>query len=111
MLGLALAVTGCADRGKTGTVVYNSSAVYDCMGYEIIRDAATFDYFLRDASTKETYPLARSPVFGVFSEDEEIRACYVCPPYLYYTTSVMESHVNRVGNYNTNMTRVSVGYL
>ena len=81
------------------------------MGYEIIRDAATFDYFLRDASTKETYPLARSPVFGVFSEDEEIRACYVCLPYLYYTTSVMESHVNRVGNYNTNMTKVSVGCL
>ena len=100
----------CRPR-KTGTVVYNSSAVYDCMGYEIIRDAETFDYYLRDTSTKETYPLARSPVFGVFSEDEEIRACYVCPPYLYYTTSVMESHVNRVGNYNTNMTRVSVGYL
>ena len=108
MLGLALAVTGCAGREKTGSVVYNSSAVFDCMGYEIIRDAETFDYYLRDASTKETYPLARSPVFGVFSEDEEIRACYVCPPYLYYTTSVMESHVNRVGNYNTNMTKVSV---
>ena len=42
------------------------------MGYEIIRDAATFDYFLRDASTKETYPLARSPVFGVFSEDDKL---------------------------------------
>ena len=108
MLGLALAVTGCSGCEKTGSVVYNSSAVFDCMGYEIIRDAETFDYYLRDASTKETYPLARSPVFGVFSEDEEIRACYVCPPYLYYTTSVMESHVNRVGNYNTNMTKVSV---
>ncbi len=32
----------------------------------------------------------------------------MCPPYLYYTTSVMESYVNRVGNYNSNITKVSV---
>ena len=108
MFGLALAVTGCSGRGKTGSVVYNSSAGYDCMGYEIIRDAGNFDYSLKNTSTGETYPLARSPMFGVFSDEEEIRAFYVCPPYLYYTTSVMESYVNRVGNYNSNITKVSV---
>lgn len=108
MFGLALTVTGCASRGKTGSVVYNSSAGYDCMGYEIIRDAGNFDYSLKNTSTGETYPLARSPMFGVFSDEEEIRAFYVCPPYLYYTTSVMESYVNRVGNYNSNITKVSV---
>ena len=108
MFGLALTATGCSGRGKIKSVVYNSSADYDCMGYEIIRDAETFDYYLKNISTKETHPLARSPVFGVFSEEEEIRAFYVCPPYLYYTTSVMESYVNRVGNYNSNITKVSV---
>lgn len=108
MFGLALAVTGCSGRGKTGSVVYNSSAGYDCMGYEIIRDAGNFDYSLKNTSTGETYPLARSPMFGVFSDEEEICACYVCPPYLYYSTSVMESYVNRVGNYNSNITKVSV---
>ena len=81
MFGLTLAVTGCAGRGKTGSVVYNSSADYDCMGYEIIRDAGNFDYSLKNTSTGETYPLARSPMFGVFSDEEEIRAFYVCPPY------------------------------
>ena len=108
LVGLALAVTGCSGREKTGSVVYNSSADYDCMGYEIIRDAGDFEYSLKNTSTGETYPLARSPVFGVFSDEEEIRAFYVCPPYLYYTTSVMESYVNRVGNYNSNITKVSV---
>ena len=108
MLSLALVVTGCSGRGKIKSAVYNSSANYDCMGYEIIRDAGTFDYYLKNTSTGETYPLARSPMFGVFSDEEEICAFYVCPPYLYYTTSVMESYVNRVGNYNSNITKVSV---
>lgn len=52
VFGLALAVTGCSGRGKTGSVVYNSSANYDCMGYEIIRDAGTFDYSLKNTSTQ-----------------------------------------------------------
>ena len=113
MLSMALTVTGCSDCGKIKSAVYNSSADYsmpfgyDCMEYEIIQDAGTFDYYLKNTSTKETYPLARSPMFGVFS-GEEMRAFYVCPPYLYYTTSVMESYVNRVGNYNSNVTKVSV---
>ncbi|MDE5908139.1 MAG: DUF5050 domain-containing protein [Lachnospiraceae bacterium] len=108
ILSLALALTGCSGRGKTESVVYNSSADYDCMGYEIIRDAGTFDYCLKNTSTGATYSLVRSPMFGVFSDEEEVRAFYVCPPYLYYTTSVMESYVNRVGNYNSNITKVSV---
>lgn len=108
MLSLIWTVTGCAGYGETKSIVYNSSADYDCMGYEIIQDAGIFDYYLKDTSTGETCPLARSPMFGVFSDDEKIHALYVCPPYLYYTTSVMESYVNRVGNYNSNMTKVSV---
>lgn len=108
MLSLALAVTGCSGRGKIKSVVYNSSADYDCMGYEIIRDARTFDYYLKNTSMGETYPLARSPMFGVFSDEEEVRSFYMCPPYLYYTTSAMESYVNWVGNYNSNITKVSV---
>ena len=108
MFGLALAMTGCSDREKTGNVVYNSSADYDGMGYEIIWDAETFDYYLKNISTGETYPVARSPMFGVFSDEEEVCAFYVCPPYLYYTTLVLESYVNRVGNYNSNITKVSV---
>ncbi len=108
MLSLIWTVTGCAGYGETKSIVYNSSADYDCMGYEIIQDAGIFDYYLKDTSTGETCPLARSPMFGIFSDDEKIHALYVCPPYLYYTTSVMESYVNRVGNYNSNMTKVSV---
>ena len=107
MFGLALAVTGCSGREKTESIVYNSSADYNCMGYEIIQDAETFDYDLKNISTGETYPLVRSPMFGVFS-DEEVRAFYMCPPYLYYTTFVTESYVNRVGNYNSDITKVSV---
>ncbi len=108
MLSLALTVTGCSGRGKMESLVYNSSAEYDCMGYEIIQDAGTFEYSLKNTSTGETYPLARSPMFGIFSDEEEVRAFYMCPPYLYYTTSVMESYVNRVGNYNSNISKVSV---
>ena len=66
MFGLALAVTGCSGRGKTGSVVYNSSAGYDCMGYEIIRDAGNFDYSLKKYFHGETYPLARSLCLGYF---------------------------------------------
>ncbi len=108
MLSLALTVTGCSGRGKMESLVYNSSAEYDCMGYEIIQDAGTFEYSLKNTSTGETYPLARSPMFGIFSDEEEVRAFYMCPPYLYYTTSVMESYVNRVGNYYSNISKVSV---
>lgn len=107
MLGLVLVVTGCSGGGEGGRIVYNSSAFYDCMGYEIIQ-AEDFAFYLKNTVTGEAYPLARSPMFGVFSDEEKIGAVYVRPPYLYYTTSVTESYVNRVGSYNSSVTRVSV---
>ena len=108
MLSLILTVTGCSGCGEIKSVVYNSSADYDCMGYEIIQDTATFNYYLRNTFTEKAVPLVRSPMFGVFSDEEKIHAFYVCPPYLYYTTSVTESYVNRVGNYNSDIMKVSV---
>lgn len=107
VLCLALAATGCSDDGAVKSVVYNSSGYYDCMGYEIIQTGA-FTYDLKNTATGETYPLARSPLFGVFSDEEKICAVYMCPPCLYYTTSVTESYVNRVGSYNSSVTKVSV---
>ena len=109
----------CADIGRmprgsntpplgAGDLTYNSSAEYDCMGYEITQDAETFDYYLKNASTGEMLHLVRSPMFGAFSDEEKVCAFCVCPPYLYYTTSVTESYVNRIGNYNSSITKVSV---
>ena len=93
---------------EAGYLTYNSSAEYDCMGYEITQDAETFDYYLKNASTGEMLHLVRSPMFGAFSDEEKVCAFCVCSPYLYYTTSVTESYVNRVGNYNSSITKVSV---
>ena len=88
--------------------VYNSSADYDCMGYEIIQSAGSFGYDLKNSSTGETLNLVRSSMFGAFSDEEKVRCYCVCSPYLYYTTSVTESYINRIGNYNSSITKVSV---
>ena len=108
MLSVVFTATGCSNSGENRNFVYNSSADYGRMGYEIIQDAGTFDYYLQNASTGETLPLVRAPMFGVFSDAEKVRCYYMCSPYLYYTTSVTESYVNRVGNYNSSITKVSV---
>ncbi len=108
MLSLVLTMAGCSNNEKSQNYVYNSSADYDCMGYEITQDAETFDYYLKNASTGETLNLVRSPMFGAFSDEEKVCAFCVCSPYLYYTTSVTESYVNRVGNYNSSITKVAV---
>lgn len=108
MLSLVLTMAGCSGSGESQSFVYNSSADYDCMGYEIIQGAGTFDYYLKNVSTGETLNLVRSPMFGAFSDEEKVRCYCVCSPYLYYTTSVTESYVNRIGNYNSNITKVSV---
>ena len=114
LLSLVLAVTGCSGRGGEGEdrgFVYNTSAVYDCMGYEIIQDAEDSGFYLKKTSTGETLDLVRSPLFGAFSDEEKVRALCVRPPYLYYSTVVTESHVNRVGDYNSSITKVSVAAL
>ncbi len=108
MLGLAFTMAGCSGSREYKSFVYNSSADYDCMGYEIIQDTGTSDYLLKNVSTGETLDLVRSPMFGTFSNKETVICYCVCPPYLYYTASVTESYVNRVGSYNSDMTKVSV---
>lgn len=108
MLSLTIILTGCSSSKESQSFVYNSSADYNDMGYEIIQDTGTFDYSLKNTSTGETLDLVRSPLFGVFSDEEKVRCYCVCPPYLYYTTSVTESYINRIGNYNSSITKVSV---
>ena len=108
MLSLAFTLAGCSGSKESQSFVYNSSADYNCMGYEIIQDTGTSDYFLKNTATGETLNLVRSPMFGVFSDEEKVRCYCVCPPCLYYTTSVTESYVNRIGNYNSSITKVSV---
>lgn len=108
ILSLVLTIVGCSNNGKSQNYIYNSSADYDCMGYEIIQDEETFNYYLKNTSTGETLNLVRSPMFGVFSDEEQVRAFCVCLPYLYYTTSVTESYVNRVGNDNSSITKIAV---
>jgi len=108
IFSLALTMSGCSNSGKNQNFIYNSSEEYDCMGYEITQDAETLDYYLKKASTGETINLVQSPMFGTFSDEEKVCSFCVCPPYLYYTTSVTESYINRVGNYNSSITKVSV---
>lgn len=108
MMSLLFTITGCSNGRESQNFIYNSSADYDCMGYEIIQDTETFDYYLKNASTGKTRDLVRSPMFGVFSDEEKVQCYYLCSPYLYYTTSVTERYVNRVGNYNSSVTKVSV---
>lgn len=115
MMSLLLAITGCSNNHENQSVVYNSSADYNCGEYKVIQDAETLDYYLENISTGKTFDLVRSPVFnvfsdegGVFSDNEKAVCYYLCSPYLYYTTLVTERYVNRVGNYNSSVTKVSV---
>ena len=108
MMSLLFTITGCSNNRESQNFIYNSSADYDCMGYEIIQDTETFEYYLKNVSTGKTHDLVRSPMFGIFSDEEKVQCYYLCSPYLYYTTSVTERYVNRVGNYNSSVTKVSV---
>ena len=108
MISLSLTITGCSNGRKSRNFIYNSSSDYSCMGYEIIQDAETLGYYLKNASTGKTHDLVSSPMFGVFSDEEKVQCYYLCPPCIYYTTLVTESYVNRVGKYNSSVTTVSV---
>lgn len=108
MLSLVLIMTGCSGRKESQRFVYDSLADDTCMEYEIIKEEETFDYYIKNASTGEIFDLVRSPVFGVFSDEEKVRCYYLRSPYLYYTMLATESYVNRVGSYNSNITKAAV---
>lgn len=105
---LLFTMTGCSGDDEKGSPVYNSSAVYDGMGYEIIQDTETLQYLLKNNLTGETIDLVRSPMFGVFSDEEKVLCYFVNPTCLYYTTLTTQRHVDRIGNYNSSTTKVSV---
>ena len=105
---LLFTMTGCSGDDEKGSPVYNSSAVYDGMGYEIIQDTETLHYLLKNNLTGETIDLVRSPMFGVFSDEEKVMCYFVNPTCLYYTTLTTQCHVDRIGNYNSSTTMVSV---
>lgn len=108
MFSLLFLMTGCSGANGEQSIVYNSSADYDCMGYEVMQDAENLNYYLKDISTGEMVDMVRSPVFCVFSEEEKVQCYFINAPYLYYTTLSTERYIDRVGTYNSSTTKVSV---
>lgn len=108
MLCVAFTMTGCSSTQENENIVYNSSADYDCMQYEVIQDMESRDYYLKNLLTGEMTDMVRSPLFGVFSEEEKVQCYCVKSPYLYYTISETNRHIDRIGSYNSSVTKVSV---
>lgn len=106
-LAIVLVFTGCADEDAANTS-FNASLTGRANEYEVICDHAEQAYYLKNNSTGVTLDLVRSPLFGVFSGEDSVKGYYMDYPDLYYTISETESHINRVGTYNSSFTKVSV---
>lgn len=106
-LAITLLFTGCSD-GDTTNISFNAASTGSANEYEVICDQATQAYYLKNNTTGVTLDLVRSPLFGVFSGEDSVKGYYMDYPDLYYTISETESHINRVGTYNSSFTKVSV---
>ena len=106
-LAIVLVFTGCAEEDAANTS-FNASLTGRANEYEVICDHAEQAYYLKNNSTGVTLDLVRSPLFGVFSGEDSVKGYYMDYPDLYYTISETESHINRVGTYNSSFTKVSV---
>ena len=106
-LAIVLLFTGCSD-GDASNISFNAASTGSANEYEVICDHAEQAYYLKNNSTGVTLDLVRSPLFGVFSGEDSVKGYYMDYPDLYYTISETESHINRVGTYNSSFTKVSV---
>ena len=106
-LAITLLFTGCSD-GDATSISFNAASTGSANEYEVICDQATQAYYLKNNTTGVTLDLVRSPLFGVFSGEDSVKGYYMDYPNLYYTISETESHVNRVGTYNSSFTKISV---
>lgn len=99
---VVLLLTGCSDEGSAFRRDNAGSS------YEVIFDPVEQTYSLKNSISGITIDLARSPLLGAFSEETRIMSYYLKSSNLYYTVSETEGYVNRVGNHNSNITKVSV---
>ena len=104
---LLLSISGCSG-GKPTSGVFNSSSQIVSGTYRVVFDNGTRTYSLENQATGSLMDLALSPLFGAFSDGESVKAVYVDSPYIYYIASRTEQYVDRVGNYNSTFTQVSV---
>lgn len=100
-------LSGCASK-KNITVTYNFFESNTCGNYEVLRSDTDQNYSLKNTITGETFDLSRSPLFGVFSDNENITGYFCSDPYIYYTTSKTEEYIDRVGTYSTSFTLQSI---
>jgi len=106
-LAITLLFTGCSD-GDAANISFNAASTGSANEYEVICDHAEQAYYLKNNTTGVTLDLVRSPLFGVFSGEDNVKGYYMDYPDLYYTISETERHINRVGTYNSSFTKVSV---
>lgn len=104
---LLLSASGCSGR-EYASGVFNSSSQNVSGTYKVVFDNQTRTYFLENQATGSLTDLALSPLFGTFSDGESVKAVYMDTPYIYYMTSRTEQYVDRVGNYNSTFTQVSI---
>lgn len=104
---LLLSVSGCSGK-ESANGVFNSSSQTVTGSYKVIFNNQTRTYSLEDQATGNLMDLALSPLFGAFSDGESIKAVYMDSLYIYYMVSRTEQYVDRVGNYNSTFTQVSI---
>ncbi|WP_160208091.1 ABC transporter permease [Anaerotruncus colihominis] len=102
-----LSLSGCSAKESTNGI-FNSSSQSVSETYSVIFDDQTRTYSLENRATGALTDLALSPLFGVFSDGESIKAVYMDAPYIYYMTSRTDQYVDRVGSYNSTATQVSI---
>ena len=104
---ILFSLSGCSVE-KSANGIFNSSSQNVSETYNVIFDHQTRRYTLENRATGTLTDLARSPLFGAFSDRESIEAVYMDAPYIYYMALRTEQYVDRVGSYNSTFTQVSI---